>query len=182
MTPMTSPRASLLALLLFLVPSGVVLPGCPICNSTSQVLDDFDRPCGDLPCSWEATTGTIASAPTFHESELGMRVGPSSVAERPVVYSPSLPPSALEVTARCDPGTILRISLEGRSVGDAGPTGDPVRGSLDVTDAAGKELFEIYRGTFGWPNGAAATTLRVETSGPGACVIDDIIVTSISTC
>lgn len=173
----------LLPLVLTLVP---LLAGCPICDPVAEVVDDFADECVDGPCRWTAERGSIASAPTIHESELGMRLERESLARRtftPTSFGTRVP-EALEVTARCDPGTMLRVSIAGTDPGatiDGGTGVAPFRRSVIVTDPD-DELFRIYRTTFGWPAGATAETAEVETEGEGGCIVDDIVLTSQPGC
>jgi len=173
----------LLPIALLLLP---LLGGCPICDPVAEVVDDFSEQCADGPCRWTAETGAIALVPTIHESELGMRLERESLARRsfmPTSFG-GRPPEALEVTARCDPGTQLRVSIAGTASGatvDGGTGAAPFRRSLIVTEPD-DALFGVYRTTFTWPAGATAETAEVETEGAGGCVVDDIVLTSQPGC
>ncbi len=163
-----------------------LLGGCPICDPVAEVVDDFAERCSDGPCRWTAESGAISLVPTFHESELGMRLERSTVATRsfrPTSFG-SRSPEALEVTARCDPGTMLRVSVAGTDAtvaADGGTVDESFRRSV-IVNAPDTELFQVYRTTFTWPAGATTETAEVETMGDGGCVVDDIVLTSQPGC
>lgn len=163
-----------------------LLAGCPVCDPVDEVVDDFAEACTDGPCRWTAERGAIALTPTIHPSELGMRVERDSLARR--AYTPSSfggrTPEALEVTARCDPGTSLRVSVAGTDSAasvDGGTGPAPFRRSLIVTEPD-TELFRVYRTTFDWPVDGTVESAEVETEGAGGCVVDDIVLTSQPGC
>jgi hypothetical protein len=181
---MVTPMTRLLALLsLCVVP---LLAGCPICDPVAEVVDDFAERCADGPCRWTADAGAISQVPTFHESELGMRLEPATTATRsfrPTSFG-SRAPEALEVTALCDPGTMLRVSVAGTDAtvaADGGTVTGSFRRSVIVNEPD-TELFQVYRTTFSWPPGAVVETAEVETMGAGGCVVDDIVLTSQPGC
>ena len=171
-------QASLLA-------AATLLAGCPICDPVSEVVDDFDRSCADGPCGWTAETGSVSHAPTFHDSEQGLALAPSTRARRGFsTSSTAWTPSALEITARCDPDTILRVSIVGTDTEasvDGGTGVAEVRRSVDV-DVAATELFQVYENSFSWPFGVPVDEVVVEIAGAGGCVVDDIVLTSQPTC
>lgn len=166
--------------------AATLLTGCPICDPVDEVVDDFADRCADGPCGWTADTGAISQVPTIHESELGMRLERDTTAStsyRPTFFG-SREPEALEVTARCDPGTMLRVSIAGTDVAvaaDGGTVDGRFRRSVIVNDPD-TELFQVYRTSFSWPVGANADTAEVETMGEGGCVVDDIVLTSQPGC
>jgi len=169
-----------------LIAAASVLTGCPVCDPIVELVDDFDRTCAGGPCGWTAESGTITNVPTFHASEQGMQLARATRARRGFSPSagPSWTPSALEITARCDPGTILRVSIIGSDSapgGDAGIAPTEARRSVDV-DVAATELFQVYENSFSWPFGVPVDDVRVETAGDGSCTIDDIVLTSTPGC
>ncbi len=168
-----------------LLGAAILFAGCPICDPVSEVVDDFDRACADGPCGWTAETGSVTNTPTFHDSEQGMALAPGTRARRDFTGSSiSWTPSALELTARCDPETILRVSIVGTDSGALvdGSTGTAeVRRSLDV-DVAATELFQVYENSFSWPFGVPVDEVVVEVAGPGGCIVDDIVLTSQPLC
>lgn len=169
-----------------LLAAATVLTGCPICDPVSEVVDDFDRACADGPCGWTTESGSIENAPTFHPSERGMRLGPRSRARRSFTSSGggTWTPTTLELTARCDAGTILRVSIVGTGTSpgiDGGTESSDVMRSVDV-DVSATPLFEVYDNSFSWPFGVPVNEVTVETAGDGGCTIDDVILTSTPGC
>lgn len=169
-----------------LLGAATLLAGCPICDPVSEVVDDFERSCADGPCGWSVEEGSIEVAPTFHPSERGMRLEAGTRARR--AFTPattgSWTPSALQLTARCDPGTILRFSILGTDT-MAGPDGSAapseVARSVDV-DLSATSLYERYESSFTWPFGVRVDEVTVETAGAGGCTIDDVVLTSTPGC
>jgi hypothetical protein len=155
----------------------------PVLPPTRFYEEDFETLCEGAPCGWERTSGDVTQATwveTIHPGEHGLRLegqasvrGTSAGELRDAVATQLL---QVELTARCDPGSQLRVDLV---------LADEV-GAMFSASALAVPQPEWARpvGVMVTSDSFRANTTRVMAvgiakTGPGACEISEIAVDAV---
>lgn len=141
--------------------------------------EDFETLCEGVPCGWERTSGDASQVTwveTIHAGEHGLRLdGTASVrgpGSEPTGAFP-LDSLSLDLTARCDAGSVLEIDLV-----LADEAGRPFSASALAAPAeewSRSGALEITAET-ALANATRVMAIGITKTGAGACEVSDIVV------
>jgi len=130
---------------------------------------------GRCRVGWRVGEGEARSTESVHPSERALWLAGGTTIDG-TRFATSNVPTRIRLIASCESGTYLRVSLVSTVLADGGSSSP----SWDLTGTEGNVL-QGYERRVEW-SGGRVRWIQLETIGSGSCVVDEVLLTAVTTC